>query len=113
MEEFKDDKQQQEQEVELVTISKESNPDYDRDDDLEFQISPVAAAFIGLAGGFFLYQIVGALVTVLIFGMDLESVPVNESSIDDDGGTDFIHFASGTFICKMDLFGCRENYPHP
>ena len=35
--------------------------DYDPDDDLQFQISPIAAAFIGLAGGFFLYQIVGAI----------------------------------------------------
>ena len=78
MEEFKDDNKNQEQDVELVTISKESNQDYDPDDDLEFKISPVAAAFIGLAGGFFLYQILGALLTVLIFGINLESVPVND-----------------------------------
>ena len=78
MEEFKDDNQNQEQDVELVTISKESKPGDNPDDDLEFQISPVAAAFIGLAGGFFLYQILGALLTVLIFGINLESVPVND-----------------------------------
>ena len=78
MEEFKDDNKNQEQDIELVTISKENNQDYDADDDLEFQISPVAAAFIGLAGGFFLYQILGALLTVLIFGINLESVPVND-----------------------------------
>ena len=77
MEEFKDDYQKEDQPVELLTIANESDPNYDPDDDLEFQISPVAAAFIGLAGAFFLYQIVGALLTVLILGMDLESVPVN------------------------------------
>lgn len=77
MEEFKDDNQNQDPEVELVTISKESRQDYDPDDDLQFKISPVAAAFIGLAGGFFLYQIIGALLTVLIFGLNLESIPVN------------------------------------
>lgn len=77
MEEFKDDNQNQDHEVELLTISKESSQDYDPDDDLEFKISPVAAAFIGLAGGFFLYQIIGALLTVLIFGLNLESIPVN------------------------------------
>jgi hypothetical protein len=76
MEEFKDDNQKEDQ-PELLTISKESDPDYDPDNDLEFQVSPVAAAFIGLAGAFFLYQIVGSLITVLILGMDLESVPVN------------------------------------
>lgn len=77
MEEFKDDNQNQDHEVELLTISKESSQDYDPDDDLEFKISPVAAAFIGLAGGFFLYQIIGALLTILIFGLNLESIPVN------------------------------------
>jgi len=77
MDEFKDDYQKQEQEEESLIISKESDPDYDPDDDLIFQISPVAAAFIGLAGGFFLYQIVGSLLTILIFGLDLESIPVN------------------------------------
>lgn len=41
------------------------------------QISPIAAAFIGLIGGFFLYQIVGGLLTLLIFGLDVENAPVN------------------------------------
>lgn len=77
MDEFKDDYQKQKQEEESLIISKENDPDYDPDDDLIFQISPVAAAFIGLAGGFFLYQIVGSLLTILIFGLDLESIPVN------------------------------------
>ncbi|MCK7516767.1 MAG: hypothetical protein MZV64_03095 [Ignavibacteriales bacterium] len=41
------------------------------------QISPIAIAFIGLIGGFFLYQIVGGLLTLLIFGLDIENAPVN------------------------------------
>jgi membrane protease YdiL (CAAX protease family) len=77
MDEFKDDYQKEDKPVELLTFANESNPNYDPDDDLEFKVSPVAAAFIGLAGAFFLYQIVGALLTVLILGMDLESIPVN------------------------------------
>jgi len=40
-------------------------------------ISPVAAAFLGLIGGFILYQFVGGLMTLLIFGFDLEAAPVN------------------------------------
>ncbi|HRN28036.1 MAG TPA: CPBP family glutamic-type intramembrane protease [Ignavibacteriaceae bacterium] len=77
MDEFKDDIKEPKSEEELLDIGKKSDPDYDPDDDLQFEISPVAAAFIGLAGGFFLYQIVGSLLTILIFGLDLESIPVN------------------------------------
>ena len=40
-------------------------------------ISPVAAGFIGLFGGFFLYQIVGGLLTLLVFGLDIDKAPVN------------------------------------
>jgi len=40
-------------------------------------ISPVAAGFIGLFAGFFLYQIVGGLLTLLIFGLDVEKAPAN------------------------------------
>jgi len=40
-------------------------------------ISPVAAAFLGLIGGFFLYQFIGGMLTLVIFGFDLESAPVN------------------------------------
>ena len=40
-------------------------------------ISPIAAAFLGLIGGFILYQFVGGLLTLLIFGFDLQSTPVN------------------------------------
>ena len=40
-------------------------------------LSPVAAAFLGLIGGFFLYQFVGGMLTLVIFGFDLESAPVN------------------------------------
>lgn len=41
------------------------------------QISPVIAAIIGIIGGFFLYQIVGGLLTLLVFGLDIENAPVN------------------------------------
>ena len=40
-------------------------------------ISPLAAAFIGLLGGLFLYQIVGGVLTVLVFGLNLDNAPVN------------------------------------
>jgi len=40
-------------------------------------ISPVAAAFLGLVGGFILYQGMGSILTVLMFGADLEAMPVD------------------------------------
>jgi membrane protease YdiL (CAAX protease family) len=40
-------------------------------------ISPVAAAFLGLIGGFILYQFAGGLLTLLIFGFDIDAAPVN------------------------------------
>jgi CAAX protease family protein len=49
-------------------------------------ISPVAAAIIGLAGGFFLYQIVGGVITLLIFGMDMKNAPVNSLRLMTAGG---------------------------
>ncbi|MDR3626726.1 MAG: type II CAAX endopeptidase family protein [Ignavibacteriaceae bacterium] len=41
------------------------------------KISPITAAFIGLFGGFFLYQVVGGLLTLAIFGFDIRNAPVN------------------------------------
>lgn len=40
-------------------------------------ISPYAAAFLGLIGGFFLYQFVGGLLTIIIFEFDIDNAPVN------------------------------------
>lgn len=41
------------------------------------QISPILAAVVGLIGGFFLYQLVGGLLTLLVFGLEIENAPIN------------------------------------
>ena len=64
-----EDNEEQPEEINKVTS--------DPDNDVEPLISPIAAAFIGLVGGFFLYQIIGGLLTLIIFGFNLESIPVN------------------------------------
>lgn len=74
MEEFKEVPQSED---DIQNSINNSGLKIDPDNEVEFLVSPIAAAFIGLIGGFFLYQIVGALLTVFIFGMDLEKVPVN------------------------------------
>ena len=49
-------------------------------------ISPIAAAFIGLIGGLFLYQVVGGMITLLIFGLKIENAPVNSVRLMTMGG---------------------------
>ncbi len=49
-------------------------------------ISPITAAFIGLIGGFFLYQIVGGILTLLVLGFDIENAPVNGVRLMTAGG---------------------------
>ena len=60
---------------------KEIKPDPDEDEfslkGITPSISPFAAACIGLIGGFFLYQIVGGTITLLIFGLNMKNAPVN------------------------------------
>jgi len=40
-------------------------------------LSPHAAAFLGLIGGFFLYQFVGGMLTIAVFGFDIEHAPID------------------------------------
>lgn len=47
------------------------------EENLRPTMSPIAAGFIGLVIVFVLYQIAGSLLTLLIFGFDLESANIN------------------------------------
>jgi hypothetical protein len=58
-------------------FEKPPQPQFTPEQQFNPRISPIAVAFIGLIGGFFLYQIVGGLLTLLIFGLDIENAPVN------------------------------------
>ncbi len=59
----------------------ENKPDFHKNrrsvHDIYPLISPIAAAFLGLIGLFFLYQFIGGILTLAIFGFDMESAPVN------------------------------------
>lgn len=71
MDEFNPEENQQEPE-------KQEEPDYLTEPITPYPlISPIAAAFLGLVGGFILYQFLGGLLTLLFFGFDLEAAPVN------------------------------------
>jgi membrane protease YdiL (CAAX protease family) len=53
----------------------DSNQQNDDSEKIKSNISPIAAAFIGLVGGFFLYQFVGGLLSLIVFGFDLDKAP--------------------------------------
>lgn len=52
----------------------------------EPRISPVKAAFLGLAGVFILFQFGGGLLTIAIFGLDLKNVNMNAMRLLTVGG---------------------------
>lgn len=55
----------------------DSDQKNDESERIKSNISPIAAAFIGLVGGFFLYQFVGGLLSLLVFGFDLDKAPID------------------------------------
>lgn len=55
----------------------ESNHENDNSEKIKSNISPIAAAFIGLVGGFFLYQFVGGFLSLIVFGFDLDKAPID------------------------------------
>lgn len=69
-----------------------NNPEEKSDEEEPFKkvieptMSPLAAAFTGLAVVFVLYQIGGSLLTLLIFGFDIESANINAMRLMTIGG---------------------------
>lgn len=58
--------------------SEENDVQQDNFEGLNPVISPILAGFIGLIGGFILYQFVGGLLTIILIGFDLEAASVPE-----------------------------------
>jgi membrane protease YdiL (CAAX protease family) len=46
-----------------------------------FIVSPISAAFIGLFGGFILYQFIGSLLTILVLGYNFDKTPANSQRL--------------------------------
>ncbi|MCF8240686.1 MAG: CPBP family intramembrane metalloprotease [Melioribacteraceae bacterium] len=64
-------------------------------------MSPVAAAFLGLVGVFLLYQIVGSLITLAIFGLDLENANINAMRLMTIGGQVLLILLPALVLSKM------------
>jgi len=65
------------------------------------RISPVSAAFLGLFGGFFLYQIVGGAIHLLFFGTDLATAPANGVRLITITGQILFIFLPAIVLAKM------------
>lgn len=71
----------------MEDFNEQENKNFNPSDELQIQsnnydglnpiISPILAGFIGLIGGFILYQFVGGLLTIIIIGFDLEAASVS------------------------------------
>lgn len=61
----------------LDPSSEENDLQQDNFEGLNPIVSPILAGFIGLIGGFILYQFVGGLLTIIIIGFDLEGASVS------------------------------------
>jgi CAAX protease family protein len=64
-------------EEEKKETEEENNNKVSPPNNIHPRISPIAAAFLGLIGGFILYQFVGGALTILIFGLNLQNAPVD------------------------------------
>ncbi|MEJ2615388.1 MAG: CPBP family intramembrane metalloprotease [Ignavibacteriaceae bacterium] len=82
MNEFKDNPENEDQNPENNVPDNSASPQKQ----INPIISPIAAAILGLVGAFVLYQIVGGIITLLIFGKDLKTAPVNALRLLTAGG---------------------------
>ncbi len=80
-------------------INNTDNNGYERE--LHPTISPVTAAVTGLIGVFILYQFVGGLLTILIFGMDFKNADMNAVRLMTMGGQILFILFPALLLSKM------------
>lgn len=68
---------------------------------LKPNISPVKAGFIGLMSGFFIYQILSAVLTLVIFGADLENADPNALRLMQTAGQILFMLLPALILSKM------------
>lgn len=65
------------------------------------RINPIGAGFLGLFGGFFLYQFVGGGLSLLIFGMNTEDDPINAVRLMTMGGQILFMLLPALLLSKL------------
>lgn len=80
---------------------KVQNQQNDDKEKLEYSTSPIRAAFIALISVFLLYQVGGALLNLLIFGMDFANADVNAQRLLTAGGQILLILAPALIFSKL------------
>jgi hypothetical protein len=81
--------------------NKSNDPDLLPDNELKSNIPPGIAIFAGVVGIFILYQIIGGLLMILIFGMDLQKVDTNAYRLFQIASQFLFIFIPSIFLAKM------------
>ncbi len=74
---------------------------YGNEPELHPSVSPVTAAVTGLIGVFILYQLVGGILTLLIFGMDFQNADINAVRLMTMGGQILFILFPALLLSKM------------
>jgi len=97
-------------------MNDELNPQQQNTEQPVINITPVSAAFLGLALVFILYQFGGAILTLLIFGLDFEKADINAVRLLTMGGQILLILVPSLLLSKfiyVDVTSIlRVKFPH-
>ncbi|MDH7605633.1 MAG: CPBP family intramembrane metalloprotease [Melioribacter sp.] len=97
-------------------MNDEPNPQPQRTEHPVINITPLSAAFLGLALVFILYQFGGAILTLLIFGLDFEKADINAVRLLTMGGQILLILVPALLLSKfiyVDVTSIlRVRFPH-
>ncbi|MEJ5351212.1 MAG: CPBP family intramembrane glutamic endopeptidase [Melioribacteraceae bacterium] len=97
-------------------MNDELNPQHQNPEQPVINITPVSAAFLGLALVFILYQFGGAILTLLIFGLDFEKADINAVRLLTMGGQILLILVPSLLLSKfiyVDVTSIlRVKFPH-
>ncbi|MBZ0200222.1 MAG: CPBP family intramembrane metalloprotease [Ignavibacteriaceae bacterium] len=97
MEDFENKSGDESEQKDIEQITEETNTDKE----VFARLNPIGAGFLGLFGGFFLYQFVGGGLSLLIFGMDLDNAPVNAVRLMTMGGQILFMLLPALLLSKL------------
>jgi len=82
-------------------MNEELNPQQQKPEQPVINITPLSAAFLGLALVFILYQFGGAILTLLIFGLDFEKADINAVRLLTMGGQILLILVPALLLSKF------------
>jgi len=82
-------------------IPDDNGENFSKSEKLEYSTSPIKAAFVSLVSVFFLYQVGGAILNLLIFGIDFANADVNAQRLLTAGGQILLILAPALIFAKL------------